>query len=61
MNPLAILSAYYQPGSRAYQILVSHSRSVRDKALALAEAHPELELDRTMLGNTTLISPVEIY
>ena len=61
MNPLAILSAYYQPGSRAYQILVSHSRSVRDKALALAEAHPELELARTFVSEAAMLHDIGIY
>ena len=36
MNPLDIIAKYYPVGSEAYRILVIHSRSVADKALAIA-------------------------
>ena len=45
MNPYEIIEKYYIPGSDLYNILVKHSEAVRDKALALARRHPELELD----------------
>ena len=61
MNPLAILSEYYRPGSRAYEILVSHSRSVRDKALALAESHPEMPLDHTFISESAMLHDIGIY
>lgn len=40
MNPLDIIAKYYPVGSEAYRILVIHSRSVADKALAIARMHP---------------------
>ena len=61
MNPIDILSTYYRPGTRAYEILVSHSRSVRDKALALADAHPEMALDRTFIGEAAMLHDIGIY
>lgn len=36
MNPIDIISKYYPAESDAYHILVTHSRSVADKALNLA-------------------------
>ena len=47
MNPLDIIAKYYPVGSEAYRILVIHSRSVADKALAIARMHPEMNLDLT--------------
>lgn len=48
MNPLDIIAKYYPVGSEAYRILVIHSRSVADKALAIARMHPEMNLDLTL-------------
>ena len=49
MNPIDIISKYYPVGSDAYHILVTHSRSVTDKALSLAHMHPEMNLDIPLL------------
>ena len=49
MNPLDIIAKYYPVGSEAYRILVIHSRSVADKALAIARMHPEMNLDLTFV------------
>ena len=43
MKPLDIIKKYYPESSDAYRILVTHSRSVADKALALARLHPEAD------------------
>ena len=45
MNPYAIIDKYYPLDNELKHILVTHSRSVADKALAMARKHPELELD----------------
>ena len=42
MNPLAIIETYYAPNTALYELLVLHSRAVADKALFLANQHPEL-------------------
>lgn len=39
MNPLSIIQKYYPVDTEAYHILVVHSRSVADKALAIAKCH----------------------
>lgn len=42
MNPLDIIAKYYPASSDVYRILVMHSRSVADKALVIAQMHPEM-------------------
>ena len=54
MKPLDIIKKYYPESSDAYRILVTHSRSVADKALALARLHPEMNLDLTFIEEATM-------
>ncbi|MCC8153585.1 MAG: HDIG domain-containing protein [Tannerellaceae bacterium] len=61
MNPLDIYSKYYSPGSDAYKILYSHSRSVADKALTLARMHPEMQLDTQFLEEAALLHDIGIF
>ena len=55
MNPLEIIQTYYHPESRAYEILITHSRSVADKAVALAEAHPEMKPDIPFIREAAML------
>ena len=55
MNPLDIIAKYYPVGSEAYRILVIHSRSVADKALAIARMHPEMNLDLTFVEEAAML------
>ncbi len=61
MNPLDIYSNYYSTGSDAYKILYLHSRSVADKALSLAEIHPEMHLDMTFIEEAALLHDIGIF
>ncbi len=61
MKPLDIIKKYYPESSDAYRILVTHSRSVADKALALARLHPEMNLDLTFIEEATRLSLREAY
>lgn len=61
MNPLAIISRYYNPFSEAYRILVTHSRSVADKALALASLHPELKIDTRFVEEAAMLHDIGIF
>lgn len=47
MNPFDIISEFYKPGSKAYEILVRHSEDVARKAVAVAGRirRPGLDLD----------------
>ena len=60
MNPYEIIAKYYAPGSELYEILVRHSEAVRDKALALARKHPELELDLEFIAEAAMLHDIGI-
>jgi uncharacterized protein len=61
MNPLEIISKYYDPSSEAYHILVAHSRSVADKALAIAALHPELAIDTAFVEEAAMLHDIGIF
>ena len=60
MNPYDIIAKYYTPGSDLYDILVKHSEAVRDKALALARRHPELDLDLDFIAEAAMLHDIGI-
>ena len=61
MNPLEIIQTCYHPESRAYEILITHSRSVADKAVALAEAHPEMKPDIPFIREAAMLHDIGIF
>jgi len=60
MFPLAIIEKYYDLQSAAGRILIRHSRSVADKALAIARAHPEMDLDLPFLEEAAMLHDIGI-
>jgi uncharacterized protein len=61
MDPIFLISKYYKPKSKAYQILISHSRAVADKALKIALKHPELNPDVQFIEEASLIHDIGIF
>ena len=61
MNPIDIISKYYPAESDAYHILVTHSRSVADKALNLARMHPEMNLDIPFIEEAAMLHDIGIF
>lgn len=61
MDPLAIIRKYYDPSSEAYRILVTHSRSVADKALAIGRLHPELNIDLQFVEGAAMLHDIGIF
>ena len=61
MNPLEIIEKYYPVGSEAYRILVTHSRSVADKALAIGKMHPEMSLDLQFVEEAAMLHDIGIF
>ena len=49
MSPRGLIDKYYPEANELRHILLTHSRSVADKALWIADRHPELSLDRDFL------------
>lgn len=61
MNPLSIIQKYYQPDSKAYHILLTHSKSVMEKALSIAFSHPEMNLDIAFLREAAMLHDIGMF
>lgn len=61
MNPIDIISKYYPAESDARNILITHSRSVADKALSIARLHPEMNLDMPFIEEAAMLHDVGIF
>lgn len=61
MNPLKLIDKYYPQENELKHILVCHSRSVADKALALARQYPELHLDLSFVEEAALLHDIGIF
>lgn len=60
MNPLALIDKYYPEENELKHILLTHSRSVADKALAMARNHPELNLDLVFVEEAAMLHDIGI-
>lgn len=61
MDVQAVFNKYYQPGTPLYNSVWSHSRLVADKALQLAQAHPELEIDLGFVYEAAMIHDIGVF
>ncbi|WP_314936200.1 HD domain-containing protein [Alloprevotella tannerae] len=61
MNPLDIIYKYYPTDDALRRLLLKHSRQVADKALAVCERHPELQLDRQLVYEGAMLHDVGIF
>lgn len=61
MEALAIIEKYYSKESELYKILLTHSKQVAQKSLALAKLHPELKLDTAFIEQAALLHDIGIY
>jgi len=61
MEPIDIIAKYYKPRSKAYQILVSHSNLVTEKALKIAHGHKELIPDLTFIEEAAMLHDIGIF
>ncbi len=60
MNPLEVIERYYAKGSAQYELLVLHSQCVRDMALAIVDAHPELKADRRFVSEAAMLHDIGV-
>lgn len=60
MDYLAIINQYYPQGSKARDILLTHSECVTHKALQIVDKHPELKLDRTFIQEAAMLHDIGI-
>ena len=61
MNPIDIIDKYYPEENELRHILLTHSQSVADKALQIADRHPELKLDRDFLREGAMVHDIGIF
>lgn len=61
MNALSLIDKFYPRENELKHILLAHSRSVADKALALAARHPELGLDLAFVEEAALLHDIGIF
>ncbi len=61
MDPFTIINEYYNEGTLLYDILVTHSRSVAQKALDIAEMHPEMYLDKQFIYEAAILHDLGIF
>ena len=60
MDYQAIINKYYPEDNELRHILLVHSRAVADKALAIADRHPELSLDRQFVEEAAMLHDIGI-
>lgn len=61
MSPLEIIHRYYPEDSALRTLLIHHSRQVMEHALRVADRHPELHLDRTILEKGAMLHDIGIF
>lgn len=61
MDALAIIDKYYPEDNELKHILNTHSRLVADKALWIANSHPELQLDKKFLEEAALLHDIGVF
>lgn len=60
MNPLDVIGRFYEPGGKAWEILVTHSRCVADLAVRISDGHPELSADRDFVWEAAMLHDIGI-
>ena len=60
MNYQAIIDKYYNENDELHHVLLTHSRSVADKALQIARRHPELHADEHFLEEAAMLHDIGI-
>ena len=60
MDYQLIINKYYPEDNELRHILLVHSRAVADKALAIADRHPELSLDRQFIEEAAMLHDIGI-
>jgi uncharacterized protein len=61
MDPLEIISKYYKPGSKSYEILVTHCKVVTEKALKIVHRHKELQADARFISEAAMLHDIGIF
>ena len=60
MDYLSIIYKYYPDDNELRRLLLKHSRQVADRALKIADRHPEMNLDREFLEEAAMLHDIGI-
>jgi uncharacterized protein len=61
MNPIAIIEKYYKKHTGLYDILLSHSIDVTNKALSIVKKHPEFHADIQFIKEAAMLHDIGIF
>lgn len=61
MDYQVIIDKYYPKDGDLRRLLIKHSRQVADRSLAIADRHPELQLDRRFLEEAAMLHDIGIF
>lgn len=61
MDPIAVIQKYYDTTSPLYEILVTHSRQVTNKAVAIARNNPHLSIDLQFVQEAAMLHDIGIF
>ena len=60
MDPIKIIRKYYQPDSKAFYLLIHHSRIVAEKALTIAHRAAHLKADIRFIEESAMLHDIGI-
>ena len=61
INPITLISKYYAPGSKAYELLVVHSQQVAEKAVKIATKLNSRDLDTGFVEEAAMLHDIGIF
>ncbi len=61
MSPEEIIRKYYPEDNELRRLLIHHSRQVAERALRVADRHPELNLDKEFLYRAAMLHDIGIF
>jgi len=61
MNPLEVIRRFYEPGTKAHDILIRHSRRVTQKALETARRVPGLKPDLKFIEEAAMLHDIGVF
>jgi len=61
MDIQAIINKYYKEGTKLYDIYMSHTTDVTNKALSIASNHPELAVDTRFIEEAGMLHDIGIF
>lgn len=61
MTTIEIIDKYYTKGTRLYDIYISHVTDVTNKALRVAQKHPELAIDVKFMEEACMLHDIGIF